>query len=70
MASNLYSIFHKPDVDAFLYGRYNLVDGVSLDTWESKMRGMIIRREMWKKVYQGRTKPKSSFVWREFCEIS
>jgi hypothetical protein len=66
-SKNLYTIFHKPDVDEYLYGRYNFIDGVSLDAWEAKMKAMIIRREMWKKVYQGRTPPKSSFVWREVC---
>ena len=67
MASNLYAIFHKPDVDEYLYRSYNIIDGVSQDAWELKMEGMIRRREMWKKVYQSRNPPKSSFVWREVC---
>ena len=65
--TSLYSIFHKPDVDEFLYGRYNLIDGMSADAWDAKMKAMIIRREMWKKVYQSRTPARSSFVWREVC---
>lgn len=65
--TSLYSIFHEPDVDEYLYGRYNIIDGLSQDGWEARMQKMIIRREMWKKVYQGRTSPRSSFVWREVC---